>query len=47
MVCLFRGGRARGRVGDPLDDPNRHAWLMRVQWDGDMPVFDYRNLMNV
>ena len=26
-------------VGDPLYDPNRHAYLAEVKWDGDMPVF--------
>ena len=29
-------------VGDPLYNPNRHAMLMRVKWDGEgRPVFSY------
>ena len=29
--------------GDPLYDPNRHAMLMKVEWDeNDRPVFAYR-----
>ena len=32
---------------DPLADAWEGLGMMRVQWDGDMPVFDYRNLMNV
>ena len=27
--------------GDPLYNPNRHAFLMPVRWDGDWPVFSY------
>lgn len=46
-IMVFHARTYEKIEGDPLDDPNRHAWLMRVQWDGDMPVFDYRNLMNV
>ena len=29
--------------GDPLYDPNRHCYLMRVMWDNDRPSFEYRN----
>jgi GH43 family beta-xylosidase len=30
-------------VGDPLYNPNRHAMLMKVQWDADgRPVFSYK-----
>ena len=32
---------------DPLADAWEELGMMRVQWDGDMPVFDYRNLMTV
>ena len=28
-------------VGDPLYDPNRHCYLMRVNWRDGFPVFDY------
>ena len=28
-------------VGDPLYDPNRHCYLMKVRWEDGFPVFDY------
>lgn len=30
-------------TGDPLYDPNRHCYLMRIGWENDMPVFSYSN----
>lgn len=30
-------------IGDPLGDPNRHTYLMRVVWEDDMPLFKYTN----
>ena len=30
-------------TGDPLYDPNRHCYLMKLDWRGDRPVFSYRN----
>lgn len=30
-------------TGDPLYDPNRHAYLMRLEWNEDGPVFDGKN----
>ena len=32
-------------VGDPLYDPNRHAFVMRVPFEDGMPVFDAENQM--
>jgi GH43 family beta-xylosidase len=32
-------------VGDPLYNPNRHAFLMQVEWDVEnRPVFSYDNM---
>lgn len=30
-------------IGDPLYDPNRHCYLMRLDWENDVPVFRYEN----
>ena len=30
-------------VGDSLYDPNRHCYIMKVQWKDGMPVFDFEN----
>ena len=30
-------------TGDPLYDPNRHCYLMNIQWENDVPVFSYSN----
>lgn len=30
-------------IGDPLYDPNRHTYRMKIQWNEDGPVFDYKN----
>jgi Predicted beta-xylosidase len=33
-------------TGDPLYDPNRHTYCMRVEWDQNgKPVFDYKNII--
>ena len=29
--------------GNPLYNPNRHAFLMPVIWEDDKPVFSYEN----
>lgn len=29
--------------GDPLYDPNRHCYLMKVKWTNDSPIFQYSN----
>ncbi len=31
--------------GDPLYDPNRHCYLMKIDWQEDRPVFSYENLI--
>ena len=43
-VCIYHARTYAEIEGDPLYDPNRHAFAMKVEWDenGD-PVFDYRN----
>ncbi len=30
-------------IADPLNDPNRHTYLMRIQWEDGLPVFRYEN----
>ena len=30
-------------IGDPLYDPNRHCYLMKVEWKDDMPVLSFSN----
>lgn len=32
-------------IGDPLYDPNRHCYLMKIDWQDDRPVFSYDNLI--
>ncbi len=34
-------------TGDPLYDPNRHTFLMRIIWENGMPVFSYDNIVIV
>lgn len=31
------------RTGDPLYDPNRRCYLMKVTWQDDRPCFSYEN----
>ena len=33
-------------IGDPLYDPNRHCFLMKVPFENGMPVFDAKNHIN-
>ncbi len=43
-VCVYHARPYEKIQGDPLYDPNRHAMLMKVEWDEKgWPVFDYRN----
>ncbi len=43
-VCIYHARTYREIVGDPLYDPNRHAFAMKVDWDGDgNPIFAYEN----
>lgn len=45
-VCVYHARPYAEIQGDPLYDPNRHAMLMKVEWDEKgYPVFDYRNGM--
>ena len=43
-VCVYHARTYSEIVGDPLYDPNRHTFLMKLQWDEEgFPVFDYGN----
>lgn len=45
-ICVYHARPYAEIQGDPLYDPNRHAMLMKVEWDEKgYPVFDYRNGM--
>ncbi|MCM1188721.1 MAG: family 43 glycosylhydrolase [bacterium] len=46
-VCVYHGRPYSKIKGDPLYDPNRHARLMKVEWDDrGYPVFDFRNVID-
>lgn len=41
-ICVFHARTYAEIQGDPLYDPNRHAMLMKLEWDEqDRPVFAY------
>ncbi len=43
-VCVFHARQYDEIEGDPLYDPNRHAYKMKVEWSEDnKPIFDYVN----
>ncbi|MBP3235149.1 MAG: family 43 glycosylhydrolase [Eubacterium sp.] len=43
-ICVYHARTYLEIEGDPLYDPNRHTYLMVVDWDDrGYPVFDYRN----
>lgn len=43
-VCVYHARTYNEIQGDPLYDPNRHAMVMRLEWDErGYPVFDIRN----
>lgn len=43
-VCVYHARPYSEIVGDPLYDPNRHAMLMKIEWDENgYPVFDFKN----
>lgn len=43
-VCVYHARPYAEIKGDPLYDPNRHAMLMKVEWDEKgYPVFDFKN----
>ncbi len=45
-VCVFHARTYLEIEGDPLYDPNRHAFAMEVKWDDKgYPVFDYTNML--
>jgi len=42
-ICVYHARTYPEITGDPLYDPNRHAMLMKVEWDQeDRPVFRYQ-----
>lgn len=45
-ICVFHAREFEKIEGNPLDDINRHAYMLKVcyDWDG-KPVFDFNNLM--
>lgn len=43
-VCVYHARPYSEIAGNPLYDPNRHAMLMKVEWDEKgYPVFDFNN----
>ncbi len=43
-VCVYHARTYEEIEGNPLDDPNRHAFLMEVKWNElKKPVFSYEN----
>jgi len=44
-VCVFHARTYAEIEGDPLYDPNRHTFLMKVEWTDGRPVFDYRSMI--
>ncbi|MCH5339866.1 MAG: glycoside hydrolase family 43 protein [Acetatifactor sp.] len=45
-VCVYHARPYAEIQGDPLYDPNRHAMLMKVEWDEKgYPIFDYKNII--
>ncbi|MGN0297824.1 MAG: family 43 glycosylhydrolase [Lachnospiraceae bacterium] len=43
-ICVVHARTEIEIVGDPLYNPNRHAFLMKVKWDeNDRPVFSFDN----
>lgn len=45
-VCVYHARPYAEIKGDPLYDPNRHAMLMKVEWDEKgYPIFDYKNII--
>ena len=44
-IMVFHARTEEEIVGDPLYNPNRHAFLMQVEWDVEnRPVFSYDNM---
>lgn len=40
-VCAYHARTYKNITGDPLNDPNRHTYLMPVSWRNGLPVLDY------
>ncbi len=46
-LCIFHARAYDEIVGDPLYDPNRHAMILKVDYDEkDFPVFDFKNTVS-
>ncbi len=44
-VCVLHARTYPEIIGDPLYDPNRHCYLMKMEWkENGKPVFDYKNV---
>ena len=42
-ICVYHARQESVIEGDPLYNPNRHAMLMKLEWDADgRPVFRYK-----
>lgn len=45
-ICVFHARDFEKIEGNPLDDKNRHAHLLKVTYDeNDKPVFDLKNCL--
>ena len=43
-LCVYHARQYDEIIGDPLYDPNRHAMVMKVEYDEKgFPVFSYEN----
>ncbi|MDO5292387.1 MAG: family 43 glycosylhydrolase [bacterium] len=43
-MMIFHARQYDEVEGDPLYDPNRHAYCMRIEWKEEKPVFDLANI---
>ena len=42
-ICVYHARKESKMEGDPLYNPNRHAMLMKVEWDENgRPCFRYK-----
>lgn len=43
-ICVYHARSEANIIGNPLYNPNRHAFLMKVKWDEeDRPILSYEN----
>lgn len=42
-ILVYHARKESKIEGDPLYNPNRHTFLMKVEWEDGRPVFDYKN----